>query len=340
VARQDVRPDIAPHPNSWSPFVAQQIKHFLRQFQGIEIVVARKGHGQVVAVPVHAPYMMQSAALIDSGEGWEQLAQRHQDRLLRVRAARDSAPAEVKAFLHRQFYAGDDSEGMVAQGRAELDEIRTLLQAAVDQGLVPPGEGRLHLNSQDLREWLKEYGIGVDCSAFVQQALTGVMEACHAIAGPSCDHGATSVVGWMTSRGVYRELTAEPPEGERFQRVPTPADARPGDVVVKNGHMRIVAATEPTSGGALILQLAESTAAPGIPCGQAGEEADIGPRLIQVTYPAPQRPVHQQTPLRKRLSDVEFAAQAEERGYVLGRLRALDRLCREHPAAEPPAATM
>jgi hypothetical protein len=145
----------------------------------------------------------------------------------------------------------------------------------------------------------------------------------------------------MTTKGVYRELTAEPRETERFQLMSTPGKARPGDVLVKRGHIRVVAQTEAAEGDAVVVHLAESSSAIDIPCGQAKEEADIGPRLIQVKYAQPARPIHKQTPLRKRLCDHEYRTEPDERVYVLGRLKALDRLCREPTAPEAtPACTV
>jgi hypothetical protein len=99
--------------------------------------------------------------------------------------------------------------------------------------------------------------------------------------------------------------------------------------LVRPGHIRIIARAEVAEDGSLILHQAESTSATDIPCGQALEDGDIGPRLIQLKYPAPDHPIHEQSPLRERLSDEEYQADAEEAEYVLGRLQALDRLCRD-----------
>jgi hypothetical protein len=190
-----------------------------------------------------------------------------------------------------------------------------------------------------LRQWLKHYGIGVDCSAFVQQALSRVIQACRAATGEYRGGLDSDGAGWMTSKGVYREVTSHRGELERFQQVSTPGEARPGDVLVKQGHMRMVARTERVEGAGIILQLAESTSATDIPSGQAGQEPDIGPRLIQVEYPQPNRPIHQQMPSRKRLYDDGYHPEPEERKYILGRLRALDHLCRAHPELDVATAS-
>ncbi len=325
-------------PDAWDAFIAAEIRRFVRDFQGIEILVTPHGAAEAVSVPVHAPYMQQSVSLIEDGERFDRLAPRHQERLRRVETARDEAPAEVRAFLDGQLYGAGRRERMLAQGRAERDEIQRLLQDAVDQGLVPAGGGRSYPDGHDLRQWLVTYGIGVDCSAFVQQVLTRLMQVCHAADGESSGQRQGPGVGWITSLGVYAEVTAGPRRGSRFDRVSTPAQARPGDVLVKQGHIRILASAQMAQGDGLILHLAESTSATDIPSGQVTEEPDIGPRLIQVTYPEPHFPIHAQMALRKRLADGEYHTEPEERRYILGRLRALDRLCRQHRAPEAPAA--
>jgi hypothetical protein len=328
------------NPKDWNTFVTEEIRRFLIEFQGIKIVVTPGDADEMVFLFVHPPYMLQSVTIVDDEKEFTKLPRRHQIRLKKVEEARENAPNDVKEFLYCRFYgAGNQREAAVAKGRAELEDMRRLLQEAVDQGLVPVPEGRPYPGSSDLRNWLKKYGIGVDCSAFVQQTLTRLVRACYAAIGDNPDRGHSHSVGWMTSKGVYRDIMADPGKGERFEKVSTPGEARPGDVLVKWGHIRIVASAETAKEGGVILDLAESTSARDIPLGQASEEADIGPRLIQVRYPEPNSPISKQTPLRRRLGEDEFRADREERVYSLGRFRALDQFCREHQAPEATAAS-
>jgi hypothetical protein len=276
-----------------------------------------------VRVFVHPPYMLQTTTLIDDQEAFGKLARRHRDRLVRVNHARDCAPGAVKALLDRHFYDDDGQEELVARGRSPLEEIKSVLQDAVDRRLIPADASKSYPDSHDLRQWLKTYGIGVDCSAFVQQALARVVRACSAATGEVSGESQSYEVGWMLSRGVYREINAAADEDSRFERVPTPGEARPGDVLVKRGHIRIVAGVEAAADGGVILDLAESTSAKGIPTGLSDVDIDIGPRLIRVKYPEPDRTIDGQILMRQRWHDGAFALDAEEHVYILGRLKAL-----------------
>jgi hypothetical protein len=329
---------LGPKPARLECIHYQEINRFVREFQSIEVVLTPEGAGEAVSVLVHAPYMQQGVTIIDRGEGFDRLPPRHQNRLRNVKAARENASAEVKEFLKGQLYGENGQERRLANGRAEMADIQRLLQDAVDRGLVPAGKSRPYPDGHDLRKWLKEYGIGVDCSAFVQQALTRLVRACCGAVGDSAAGQRGYHVGWMTSGGVYGDVTGDAGNDGRFERVPTPGEARPGDVLVRRGHIRIVANAEPAEGGAIILNVAESTSATDIPLGQAGEDPDMGPRFLQVKYPESSQPIHEQSPLRRPLSEDGFMADREERRYVLGRLKALDLFCRGHVLPEGPAA--
>jgi len=208
---------------------------------------------------------------------------------------------------------------MVAKGRASPEDVKAFLQEAVDRGLVSPGEGRLHPDASDLRGWLRRYGVGVDCSGFVQHALSSLVAT-------SQTGGGREDTGFIRSGWVYRQTSADQPEADsRFRSVATPAEARPGDVLVSPAHIRIVIAAAAAPGDGLVLDLAESISARGVPSGLAEEEADIGPRLIQVRYPEPERPTGEQTPLRRCPGEGAFQAAVEEERYVFGRYHELDR---------------
>jgi len=323
---------------NWVTFVAEEIRNFLNEFRGIEIAVGPGDAGEPILALVHPPYMIQTVAVVDNEKEFAKLKKRHQERLKKVKKARENAPDDVKVFLRSQFRGDGGRERAIAKGRAEAEDIRRLLQEAVDQRLVPVLEGRDYPDGRDLRRWLREYGIGVDCSAFVQQAHTRLVEASRVAVGDARNTGHDYRVGWMTSSGVYRDVTADAESRDRFDQVPTPDKARPGDVLVKRGHIRIVAGVGTAEDGGVILSLAESTSARDILSGQASEEDDIGPRLLQVKYPEPDNPISEQTPLWKRLSEKEFRAERTESVYVLGRLGALDQLCREHQAPDAKAA--
>ena len=329
---QDTRPgqdgleDSSANAAAWNAFLSAEVHRYLSAFQRIPIAVALEGADETTLVHVHAPYMMGTVRFMADEEAFARLKPRHQDRLLRVQRAREQATEEVRAFLSDQFYGDDERERWVAGGRSGWEDIGAVLQAAVDRGLVPAGAGRSHPDGSDLRQWLKRYGIGVDCSAFVQHALTDLVRASSAAVGDTSDRASDYTVGWLRSPGVYVKLTTGQGGETRFDPVSMPSEARPGDVLLKRGHMRIVAAVEREADGPVTLRLAESISAAGVPHGQACEEADIGPRLIHIRYPQADHPIGEQTPLCRRSSQGAFEADREERAYILGRLRTLVQL--------------
>jgi hypothetical protein len=234
-----------------------------------------------------------------------------------------------------------------------------LLQAAVDQGFVTTAEGKQSPCARALRAWLKHYGIGIDCSALVQHILTrlikvgslgitvakgirgGALRVEHAkhphISCPSriftetqkvcCAKAKANLekyqdyeIGWMRTGPVYRELNNDPPNSKLFERIETPAAARPGDILVKEGHIRLIVRPITTDDKNIVFELAESTSAWDFPKGQRTGEKDIGPRLIQVQYPKPNSPIRQQSP--RQLGPKErFTPDSDECSYILGRLK-------------------
>jgi ribA/ribD-fused uncharacterized protein len=309
--------------SEWDLFITKEVNHFLREFQEMQVMVPT-GRDTTTSVPVHVPYMLQTVNILENPASFTKLAQRHQDRLIRVKRARDHAPDAVKAFFHEHFYDNDGKEQWVACGRGDLESIKTLVQTATTQGLIPAGEGKPHPDGFDVRQWMKTYGIGIDCSAFVQHTLTWVVRQCQVVTSNASNESKPYSVGWMRTGGVYSNLTREKNNDDRFVPVATPSEARPGDILIYR-HIRIVVSVESLSEGGLVLHLAESTSAKDIPTGQSDVEADIGPRRLDIQYPEPHRPIGEQTPLRKRYGDDVFTADVAEQDYILGRLRALTR---------------
>ena len=299
----------------WEQFISEIVR-ILGLYQGAEIAIPGRDGKETHVVAVHIPYMLQTLSIIDDPDAFAKLAQRHQDRLLRVKANRENAPEEVKQFLHEQFYNGD-YERLVAQGRAGVDDIQRLLQAAVDQGLVPAEP-----DGYNLRTWLIHYGIGIECSAFVQHALTQVVRSCYARMGAHPREYLGYEVGWLRSTTVYSRLTTDPPSSKRFENVRAAVDARPGDILTNNHHIRLVARINAMSDGSAVFDLAESTSARDIPKGREIEENDIGPRMIQVQYLEPERPICKQSPVQMGPEE-RLIPGNDESSYILGRLKKL-----------------
>jgi len=141
--------------DAWNKLIGNEIEQFLTAFQNIAIDVTLPNINESIVVMVHAPYMMQRVALIEKPKEFGYLKKRHRDRLLRVKAAREQTSEPVRQFLHSQFCDGNGREKLLAAGRAELAEIQTLLQEAVNQNLIAIPKGLAHLDGRTLRQWLQ-----------------------------------------------------------------------------------------------------------------------------------------------------------------------------------------
>lgn len=304
---------------------AAEIYGFVREFRNIKIRVTPENVEECVYAFVHPPYMLQSVSLIEDDEKFRQLKERHRARLQRVKEARETTGEAVKGFLDSQFYEGDGRERHLADGRAELADIRKLLQEAVDQELVSISKGKKYPDGYDLRKWLKKYGVGIDCSGFVQQVLRCLIDVSRAEVGGVTDREFGLDKGLLRCGWVYRNIMEGAGYGEpAFVEISSPTKARPGDVVVSRSHIRIVANVEVVEDEGIVLELAESTSARDIPTGQTREDIDIGPRIIHVKYTKPDQPIVKQTPLKKRLIDDKFKEDKAERLYIIGRYQAFE----------------
>ena len=295
---------------------AVAIGNFLAEFQNIELHGPPQTPNAHHSVFVHPPYMMQSVRLIENVQQFARLAERHQLRLQRVKTARDNANDETKQFLHAQFYDENNQEKLLANGRATLAEIKQLLQEAVDQKIIPWSEDR-----RAYRAWLKTYGLGIDCSGFVEQALQRLVE----IRYGERELEQIPKVPFLRSGWVCQSILGQTErENGKFDVVLRPFQAKPGDILVNQHHMRIIINTHFLD-DAIIFEAAESTSATDIPAGQTEEENDIGPRRILLNYPHPDLPITKQTPLKRRVIDPQFAPDADEKTYLIGRYQLLNR---------------
>jgi hypothetical protein len=252
--------------------------------------------------------MLGSVSWVDQAETLARQRPRHQARLRRVAQARKDAPPELRTFFRHWFYAPDGQERLAAAGRSGPEDIRQLVQAAVDANLLPAGQGPL--TGMALRAWMVRYGIGVDCSAFVQHTLTHLLCTSYVEAGQAPATPQETDVGWMRSPTVQRRLLENAPD-RRFDLVAVPAQARPGDILLPAGHMRIIVEAQPTPEDALLVTLAESTSRTDLVAG-AHVQHDIGPRLYHVLYPDPDRPIPDQVPLHKRTAEAAFEFEPSE----------------------------
>jgi hypothetical protein len=306
-------PPLETNSENQNLWISAEIYRFVRAFQNIEVTI-KSSSGSASLLRVHAPYMLRSIQLIDVPENFHNLQEHHQARLLNVKAARESASPPIQALLEKHFYDDRGQEKDLARGRAELNNIRTLLQEAVDLGLMPSRRDGLPPDRFDLRMWLKTYGIGVDCSGFVQQTIQYLLN------GLRADSQAPRHLPFLRCPWVYRLLAGDhQTPSPTFTRILLPSEAKPGDILVNRGHMRIVAQTENAAEDGIIFHLAESTSASDTPAGGMVEENDIGPRIIQVKYPQRKVPISKQLPLWKKESEIAYRQDENESTYFIGR---------------------
>lgn len=101
--------------------------------------------------------------------------------------------------------------------------------------------------------WMRRYGIGVDCSGFVSQALNDAVK-----------HAGGQDPDLKEASGMLSH------ENHKFDAVKAPRDVRPGDTMWLQGHIRIVLQVGPgPEGKGIQMMIAESTVDPGLPYGVA-----------------------------------------------------------------------
>lgn len=86
-----------------------------------------------------------------------------------------------------------------------MAEIRDFLQTAVSQQLIPLPPDNTYPDGRILHNWLKTYGIGVDCSSFVQQTLIHLLNASHTAVGQS-PPASYDGLAFLKSFRTYREI--------------------------------------------------------------------------------------------------------------------------------------
>jgi hypothetical protein len=309
-------PDVPQHNAvDWNNFVSSNIQAFLNDFQTIEVVVSPPDSDEMTFEIVHPPYFLNRVITGNS-----------QKRIDTANAARENAPDFVKSFL----YGKNNKPTALARGRSQLEDIRKILQTALDKGEIPAGPGKEYPDGKVMRDWLKKYGIGIDCSGFVQQALIHLVRSSYKAASEEPDRKKNYGVGTITSEVVLNDLK----KNDRFETIATPGEARPGDVLTKKGHIRMVMSVENTEDGEVILTFAESTSDKDIPVGESKQENDIGPRAYLVKYSDPNKPIQDKDQVAsvKRVGEKKFRKKGNEKAYRLGRFKALDKFFGTHAA--------
>ncbi|WP_162485386.1 hypothetical protein [Deinococcus deserti] len=153
--------------------------------------------------------------------------------------------AKMKATDRQVF---NQAPKLATYGKGSPEEMASFTQTLVNMN--PFGVSAQNITVELITGWLKKYGIGVDCSGFVTQAL---------------DYATTNLVGkdpHLGDAGVreYRNSGSLHGSKGEFKRVNSPAEVKPGDTMWLTGHIRIVTRVGPGPGGRGIqMMVAEST---------------------------------------------------------------------------------
>jgi hypothetical protein len=229
--------------NAWDGLVETRLEQFLHDFSNIPVKVQweEDGKTKTKTVMVHPPYYINTKEFTASKKRME-AAEKH-----RKEATGSSSKAPVESSWHARH------------GKSTPEEIQKILQTAVDTNKIETPEGKDYPDGGDLRDWLVKYGIGIDCSGFVSQALNAVMIELHEQAGlPTKDLEKLSKGSGGLKGGA-----------KGFSKVTKPADLRPGDTMHTPGHIRIVMGVEQTD-QAVVFTTGESRS------GSKGNIKDIG----------------------------------------------------------------
>ncbi len=149
--------------------------------------------------------------------------------------------------------AAKERAAATGYSRALIDNAKAQKDSTLFNGKATPGEMQKftqslvnamvkelpanQITSNSVIAWLKRYGIGVDCSGFVTQALDNVIEN---VAGTKTTIGEqrSGIPSWQLAGGYGN-----------FAKVNTPASFRPGDTMWLDGHIRIITRVGPTANG-------------------------------------------------------------------------------------------
>ena len=219
-------------------FVEQQLTAAFQEFTAVPVVVRGTADHPVVpprTVQVHTPYLINvdddSAAKSKEVVPATAMAARQQKA---VRAFFANVKKDDKL-------SGQNDRALV--GKATPQQIQGILQAALDQAIIQPQDAE-QPTAADLRPWLRTHGVGVDCSGFVSQALTRVVEQGYHASGQQGPvkeiyHGSKGLKG---GTGNFAEVG-------KNKTCKGPTCLAAGDTMYIPGHIRIIASVTPRDGG-------------------------------------------------------------------------------------------
>lgn len=206
--------------DTWDTRLRTTIESFLREFKTIPVRVGSD------TLDVHPPYFMNHA---NSANASGRTAERHRTAVRH----REAAPAALRSLI------GESRFRYARVGKSLPEHIRDFMQAAADRNLLS-AESTVGTpaSAAGMRRFLTHYGIGIDCSGFVSQALNRLIAlfptatAADRIADP-----------YNTGSGALKGGQG------RFDRITDPADLCAGDTMWKSGHIRIITWAERRADG-------------------------------------------------------------------------------------------
>jgi hypothetical protein len=215
--------------------VADEIRRTLRDYQAITVAVPandplRGETGETTEVVVRTPYW------IYDGEDAEKRAKNVKLAHADLQAAFKAAPLN----------------GRVAKGSPA--EIKATIEGALRTGRIRAADGAWPPKREDVEAWMHDFGVGVDCSGFVYEALTRVEKA---LMARSMGRLAVARLGPPT------EVSSR--QSKQGHRVGRASDLSVGDLMFRPpqannpiSHVRIVESVEHTAEG-VVFTTAEST---------------------------------------------------------------------------------
>ncbi|HET9651199.1 MAG TPA: hypothetical protein VFP36_03365, partial [Usitatibacter sp.] len=275
---------------SWDERIRTTVEGFLSGFMAIPVRVGSQ------TVRVHPPYFMNA----HSGSA---AATRERHRLATEHRA--AASAALRSLI------GESRFAYARIGKSTPEMVRDLLQAADERGLLlADATVGNQATPEHLRDFLKHYGLGIDCSGFVSQAINRLVALF-----PNAAAGDRIAAPHSTSSAALKGGQGN------FERVTEPAQLCGGDTMWLTGHIRILAWAE-RRGNRIVFCTAES---------RSSNPRDIGPSIAYWRLvPDPQAGAQNFQGWRlERSDDLDAADSAWQRvntTHVYGHYRPLRRL--------------
>jgi hypothetical protein len=187
--------------------------------------------GAEIVVHVRPPYIINS-----------------DERRQTAEETREEMGPEVEALIERAEERADEIGGTLVLGKSSREDIQLLLEDAVRSGLVEP-------ESEAMREFLNDLGVGVDCSGFVTRAYNMLNEELQ-LGEDELDVINTGSLDYR-GRSSSRHL---------FKRVEDGQELRPGYAMFINrtdedvpDHVRIIISVETRENGDVEFTTGESS---------------------------------------------------------------------------------